>query len=99
LLVYATDWEISLFDAKENKHTLITRLSQKITNVIWRPSNYIIYSTENSINIINLKDRENPTTLISLNKISAPVLSRDGNVLYFTAKIGNQEGLYKLFIK
>lgn len=99
LLIYATDWEIYLFDAKENKHTLITRLSQQITSVAWRKGDYIIYSTNNSINVINLKDRENPTVLINLEKISAPVLSADGDTLYFTAKIGNQEGLYKLFIK
>ncbi len=99
LLVYATDWEIYLFDAKENRHTLITRLSHKINSVAWRQGGYIIYSTANSINIINLKDRDNPTALINLEKMSAPVLDGSGNVLYFTAKIGNQEGLYKLFIK
>lgn len=99
LLVYATDWEIYLFDAKENKHTLITRLSQKITSVAWRQGGYIVYSTDKTINVINLKDRENPTVLISLEKISAPVINSQGDTLYFTAKIGNQEGLYKLFIK
>ncbi|PIT95403.1 hypothetical protein COT98_00030, partial [Candidatus Falkowbacteria bacterium CG10_big_fil_rev_8_21_14_0_10_39_9] len=99
LLVYATDWEIYLFDSKENKHTLITRLSEQITSVSWREGGYVIYSTPNSIQVINLKDRENPTTLIKLEKISAPILSTKGNILYFTAKIGNQEGLYKLLIK
>jgi len=99
LLIYATNWEIYLFDAKTNEHTLITRLSEPITSVAWRTGGYIIYSTPNSISVINLKDRENPTTLIKLEKMSAPVLSQDGNTLYFTAKIGNQEGLYKLFIK
>jgi len=99
LLVYATDWEIYLFDAKADKHTLITRLSEQITSVAWRLGGYIIYSTNNSINIINLGDRTNPTALISLEKISAPILSSKGDTLYFTAKIGNQEGLYKLFIK
>jgi hypothetical protein len=99
LLIYATDWEIYLFDAKTNQHTLVTRLSQQITSVAWRLGDYIVYSTNNSINIINLKDRTNPTTLISLEKISAPVMSAKGDTLYFTAKIGNQEGLYKLFIK
>ncbi|MEI7620729.1 MAG: hypothetical protein WCJ57_04145 [Candidatus Falkowbacteria bacterium] len=99
LLIYATDWEIYLFDAKENKHTLITRLSEQITSVAWRDGGYIIYSTNNSIKVINLKDRENPTSLISLEKISAPILNAKGDTLYFTAKIGNQEGLYKLFIK
>ncbi|MFA4942750.1 MAG: PEGA domain-containing protein [Patescibacteria group bacterium] len=99
LLVYATDWEIYLFNAKDEKHTLITRLSQQITSIAWRTDGYIVYSTANSINIINLKDRTNPTTLITLDKMSAPVLSSNGNILYFTAKIGNQEGLYKLAIK
>jgi len=99
LLIYATDWEIYLFDAKENKHTLITRLSEPITSVAWRESGYIIYSTNNSIKVINLKDRENPTTLITLEKISSPILNAKGDILYFTTKIGNQEGLYKLLIK
>ena len=99
LLIYATDWEIYLFDAKANQHTLITRLSQQITSVAWRLGGYIIYSANNSIGIINLKDRTNPTSLVNLEKISAPILNAKGDTLYFTAKIGNQEGLYKLFIK
>lgn len=101
-LLYANDFEIWLFDLNANKKILLTRVSQIITEVIWHPSNnYIIYCAENAVNAIELdeRDRYNITEIIKLDKISFPFLSQEGDVLYFYAKIGNREGLYKLNIQ
>ncbi len=101
-LLYANDFEIWLFDLNANKKTLLTRVSQIITEVIWHPSNnYIIYCAENAVNAIELdeRDRYNITEIIKLDKIRFPFLSQKGDILYFYAKIGNQEGLYELSIQ
>lgn len=101
-LLYANDFEIFLFNIDSGKKTLLTRISKVIESVIWHPSNnYIIYSTDESINIIELDEREkyNITEIIKLNKISFPYLNQKGGTLYFYAEIGNQEGLYKLIIQ
>ena len=100
-LLYANDFEVWLFDLEHNQKTLLTRISQGITGIIWHPSNnYIIYSTDITINTIELDEREkhNITEIIKLDKIAFPVLNQKGDTLYFYAKIGNQEGLYKLAI-
>lgn len=104
-ILYANDFEIWLADIGLNGQTgkiLLTRLSEKINKALWHPSkNYIIYSTDNLIYALELDDREkrNTTELINLNKISSLFLSKDGKTLYFHAKIGNQEGIYKLAIQ
>jgi len=101
-LLYANDFEIWLFDLKAIKKTILTRISQPITGILWHPSNnYIIYATDKSVNVIELDERErrNITELIKLDKISSPYLNQKGDILYFMAKIGNQEGLYKLAIQ
>ncbi|MBA3046754.1 PEGA domain-containing protein [Patescibacteria group bacterium] len=101
-LLYANDFEIWLFDMASGKKTLLTRISKAITSVIWHPSNnYVIYSTDESINIIELDERGkyNITEILKLNKISYPHLNQKGSALYFYAVIGNQAGLYKLVIQ
>ena len=101
-LLYANDFEVWLFDVNESKKTLLTRISRGINNILWHPSNnYVIFSTDKTINIIELDDREkrNIIELIKLENIKWLTLGEDGNILYFYAKIGNQEGLYKLAIQ
>jgi len=108
-LLYANDFEIWLFDMDTSGSLLgradkriLTRISEPITNVLWhRSKNYIIYSTDKTINIIELDEREkrNVTELIKVEKIYSLALDRKGNTLYFGAKIGQQEGLYKLEIQ
>ncbi len=100
-LLYANDFEVWLFDLELNQKILLTRISQTIASIIWHPSNnYIIYSTDTTISTIELDEREkyNITEIIKLDKIAFPVLNQKGDTLYFYAKIGNQEGLYKLAI-
>lgn len=101
-LLYANDFEIWLSDFSNNKTSLITRISEEINGVIWHPSeNYIIYSTNNSIYSIELDDREKRsiTQLIKLDEVSNLIASKNGKVLYFFGKIGNQKGLYRLIIQ
>ena len=108
-LLYANDFEIWLFDMDTSGSLLgradkriLTRISEPITNVLWhRSKNYIIYSTDKTINIIELDEREkrNITELIKVEKIYSLTLDPKGNTLYFGAKIGQQEGLYKLEIQ
>jgi hypothetical protein len=97
--MYANDFEIFTFNIDSNSKSLITRISEPITGILWQPSGYLIYSTEKTLNLINLKDWSEYTQLISLEKIMPPVLNNSGDTLYFTAKINNQTGLYKLAIK
>ncbi len=101
-LLYANDFEIWLYNFNNYKKTLLTRISQPINEIAWHPSNnYVIYSTDKNINIIELDEREkrNITKIISLDKISSLFLNKKGDILYFMAKIGNQTGLYKLAIQ
>jgi len=101
-LLYANDSEIWLYDLENNAKTILTRISQPITNILWHPSdNYIIYSTDKAINIIELDEREkrNMTELIKLDGIYSLNFNNKGDILYFGAKIGNQEGIYKLEIQ
>ncbi|MBI4812021.1 hypothetical protein HY798_01020 [Candidatus Falkowbacteria bacterium] len=101
-LLYANDFEIWLYGIKNRNKTLLTRISSPIEKALWHPSNnYIVYATENSVNTIELDDREkrNTTELIKLDKIFSPYLNARGDILYFSAKIGNQEGLYKLALQ
>ncbi|RLC39160.1 hypothetical protein DRH27_00470 [Candidatus Falkowbacteria bacterium] len=100
-LLYANDFEIWTLDLVNFKKELLTRISSKINKIIWHPNNnYVIYSTDNSINTIELDDREkrNITNLIELDVISGLQINGKGDTLYFYSKIGNQEGIYKLSI-
>jgi len=98
-LFYANDFEIWLYDLNDKQKKLLTRLSDQIKQVAWHPSNnYIVYSTDQTINIIELDERvrRNFTELIKLNLISDLQLGSDGKNLYFYTEIGQSNGLYKL---
>ena len=100
-LLYANDFEIWLLDLNNHKKTLLTRISQEITNIFWHPSNnYVVYTTDQTVNIIELDDREKRriTEIVKFEQIKWPFL-KAGDTLYFYTKIGNQEGLYKLAIQ
>lgn len=101
-LVYANDFEIYLYDLNYDSSQLLTRISSQIKNIAIHPSkNYIIYSTPGTIQVLELDDRDkhNITRLVELDAISGLYLNDDGNELYFIAKIGNNQGLYKLTIQ
>jgi len=101
-LLFANDFEIWIYDLNLYTKTIITRISDKIDSIIWHPNNnYIIYNTSNYINIVELDNREkyNITNLINLNNIKSLHLGEAADKLYFYAQIGNQQGVYKLFIQ
>ena len=104
-LLYSNDFEIWLADFNpgySGKKTLLTRISNPINEIFWHPSeNYVIYLTDNAIYAIELDDRQkrNITKLVKLDRIAFPFLGKNGKKLYFYAKIGNQKGLYKLYIQ
>lgn len=100
-LIYANDFEIWSFDFGLSKKTLITRIGNKIKTVIpHADKNYILFSTDTDINILELDDREkyNITKIIGLEKINTLSINEDGDIIFFSAKIGEQEGVFKLEI-
>lgn len=100
-LLYANDFEIWFYNLETKNKTLITRISEAVDNVVPHPNkNYIIYSTKRAINAIELDEREkrNITELIKFDSIDSFILAED-NILYFSGRIGNSEGLYKFLIQ
>ncbi len=100
-LLHYNNHEIWISDLSNGSREIILRGSDSIKNILYHSNwNYIIYSTNKSINAVGLDDvkKRITTNLISLESISSPSLNKKQNTLYFNAKIGNQEGLYKLFI-
>lgn len=100
-LLYANDYEIWQYDLPSRTKRLITRLGEKITGIAWHPSgNYVIYSTDQAIKIIELDERNklNVTEILKLDRIDSLYLTRDGRALYFYGVIGKQKGLYKLIL-
>lgn len=101
-LLYSTDFEIWILDTRSGNKILLTRISNIIKDVFWHPNNkHVIFATSKNINILELDNREkyNITKLVELENISSPILTKEGDTLYFYSKIGNQEGLYKLAIQ
>lgn len=101
-LLYSNDFEIFIMDANSGKKTLLTRLSSAINEVFWHKSNnYVIFTSGHSINSLELdeRDKRNTIELFSLDNVGAAKLSSLGDTLYFSGKIGNQRGLYKLTIE
>lgn len=101
-LLYANDFEIWLYSSAKRQKTLLTRVSDKIEDIIWHPSNnYIVFSTNKDINILELDNRQkrNITKLLELDNIENLYLDSSGKNLFFTASIGEQHGLYKLIIQ
>ncbi|MFA6988438.1 MAG: hypothetical protein WC197_00065 [Candidatus Gastranaerophilaceae bacterium] len=74
-LIHANDFEIWLLDINTFNRTLITRVSHQIKDIFWHPNNnYIIYTTDKQINIIELdnRDKYNITKIIELDSIKSP---------------------------
>jgi len=100
-LLYANDFEIWLYDTDSRRQNLITRISDKINFIAWHPSNnYVIYTTDKAIYAIELdkRDKMEINELLKIDNISMPQLNQTSKIIYFNAKIGKQEGLYKLYI-
>jgi|GEM_PF-5984849 len=66
-IFFATDFEIWEFD-EDKKFNLISRFSSPISKVMFLPSNYLIYATDNEIKAIEL-DGTNNLTLFSKTEV------------------------------
>lgn len=98
-LLYHTDFEIYLFDLKQNTKTLIDRVGYQIKDIVWQSkNNYLIYATSKNINSLDLSNH-NSTKLLEAEKISSIFLDSKNNTLYFTAEINKKSGLYKMIIQ
>jgi hypothetical protein len=100
-LLYTNDFEIWLYNLDTKNKTLITRISDTINNAVLHPSkDYIIYSTDKTIDTIELDERgkKNITELIKFDSINSFILI-NADTIYFPGKIGNSKGLYKFLIQ
>jgi len=98
-LIYTNDFEIYVFNLANSRVDLITRLSEEINSIIWNDSgNYLIFSSPTTLNVLDFKNR-NATLLFRAEKIAFPALDTKNDNLYFWAKIGQQEGIYKMLMQ
>ncbi len=97
--IYSSGMEIYSYNSILAEEFLIGRFESQITGLLWHPKNYLIYSTEHDIVILDLKYNKYSIKLVSLDKVGNLALDKLGSVLYFTGKVGNQEGVYKLLIQ
>ncbi len=98
-LIYTNDFEIYIFNFANSRIDLVTRRSEIINKIIWNASgNYLIFSSPTTLNVLDFKNR-NATLLFRAEKISSPLLDEKNDNLYFWAKIGQQEGIYKMLMQ
>lgn len=98
-LLYYTDFEIYLFDLKQNNKILINRVGESISDLVWQAkNNYIIYATKTSLNTLDLAT-DTITPILKADNISSIFLDSKTSTLYFTAKVNNQSGLYKMIVQ
>lgn len=95
-LFYNNGWEIHRFNLANSRDDLITRLGENITKLIFnRTNNYLIFSSDKKLNALDLKSGAG-TDLFSAERISDPWLDEKNDLIYFSAKINGQEGVYKI---
>jgi hypothetical protein len=95
-LFYNNDWEIHRFNRTNNRDDLITRLGKNITKVIFnQKNNYLIFSSDKELNALDLKSGA-ITNLLSTDKINDAWLDEKNDLIYFSATINNQAGIYKI---
>ncbi|MDD3085226.1 MAG: hypothetical protein PHU32_05065 [Candidatus ainarchaeum sp.] len=97
--VYSSGFEIYSYNSILAEEFLIGRFDSIVSGLVWHPKNYLIYSTENDIVILDLKHNNYSIKLVTLDKVGNLVLDKLGSVLYFTGSIDNQSGVYKLLIQ
>lgn len=98
-LIYTNDFEIYIFNLSNSRVDLVTRRSEEISNIIWNATgNYLIFSTQETLNVLDFKNRT-ATLLFRAEKINSPVLDEKNDNLYFWARVGQQEGMYKMLMQ
>jgi hypothetical protein len=97
--VYFTDFEIYTFNSIVSDRFLIGRFENSTKSIVWHPKDYIVYTNRNDIFILDLKHDNQLIKLVSLEWVSNLLLDKRRGILYFSGKIANQEGVYRLFIQ
>jgi hypothetical protein len=97
--IYSNDFEIYMFDLNLSQSFLVSRLENQIGSILWHPRSYLIFSSGRDIKAIDFKYDKQVLNLFSSDSFSNIILDREGGALYFTSKIGRQEGLFKLYIQ
>ncbi len=102
-LFFANDSEIWLLDLKSDSRRLLLRWSEPLKGIVKTKSdNYLLFHTDNSLKVLTWDkgdEKLQVTEILKLEKIASPFFSENENSIYFSGKIGNQEGLYKLNLK
>jgi len=101
-IVYWNDFEIWLYDKENKNRALVTRISEEIGKAMLYPGeNYIVFNTNNSINIMELEGARYLSSLKILNwrETSDMYLADNGESLYFLGWLGEKRALYNLDIK
>ncbi|PLX27883.1 hypothetical protein C0583_01440 [Candidatus Parcubacteria bacterium] len=101
-MIFSNGHEIWLFSLDNLEKKLLTRISEKITDLKWHPSdNYILFSTVEGVYILELDNREKRsiTKIINTTGIEEMILNKKGNILYYTTTAEDKKTLYKSFIQ
>jgi len=95
-LFYNNDWEIHRFNLANKHDDLITRLGENINKVILnQANNYLIFSSDKKLNAMDLKSGA-ITNLLSADRVSDPWIDEKNDLIYFSATVGGQDGIYKI---
>jgi hypothetical protein len=101
-IVYWNDFEIWLYDKENKNRALVTRISEEINKAILYPGeNYIIFNTDNSVNIMELDGARYLSSLeiSDWRGTSDMYLISSGKSIYFLGWLGEKRALYNLDIK
>lgn len=97
-LAFATPYAIHIYEPSTHETTLITRISERIHNVVWHPDGgYLFYATDTEVRVIELDERNGRrmTVLATLPDIQSFVPNARGTSLYIVGSDGIDTGLFE----
>lgn len=98
-LIYHSDSEIYSFNTVLAEKFLISRFETEIKNLLWHPKNYLIFSTDKDIKILDLRYNKSLLTISSLDEVLDLALDKSNNILYFSGSQGQLSGLFSILIQ
>lgn len=102
-LLIKKDFEILVYNFETEKKELITRYGEEIEKALWHPGGgYLFFSMNENIQVIELDSRggaRNKITLVNFDEVDNFFLNDDAEKIYFSGKVGSQEGIYELEIQ